>query len=140
MKEEIKNNACVQTHVSTMQKIISRMSNNSSICKITAIVITTLTLTLLAICSTQDYYQIARLPLIAMWALDCYYLGMERIFRIRYIEFVKSIEKEDFDFTNIYKFETAAESEKLYHVLRGVLSISTTPYYLILSLLIYFSI
>lgn len=89
------NQAIVQTHINTLQNIISRMSNSSSNCKTWAITLTTGLIILLFDKIKTCYYYVIYFPLVLFYILDSYYLGLERIFREFYNTFINEIQSNN---------------------------------------------
>jgi hypothetical protein len=140
-KEEIrsrKNDSAIQTQINAIQGVISRMASNSSNCKTWAVTVISAILVLLVDKNLSAYYYIAYVPLLIFWVLDCYYLGMERIFRKQYNGFVNSLEIEEFDYSSVFKIHSSNKKyEKLLETIKGFLSFSTSPVYIILALVIF---
>ncbi len=122
---------CVIAYIEQLQGIISRMASNSANCKVCAVSILTAVLAL----SNYDggeKYLITAIPTFLMLLTDTYYLGLERRFKRVYNDFVARIrEGQEPDLFNIPKSNL---SEQLKGLLGGFLSISTTPFYLLLGL------
>ena len=88
----LKNNSAIQSHINMMQGMINRMANNSANCKIRCITILSAIFALFCDKKLDDIdfcYFIAAL----FCFLDCFYLGLERLFikeQSKYIELINS--------------------------------------------------
>jgi hypothetical protein len=81
----------VQSHLTMLQGIVSRLAANSASCKTWCV---TLVSAIAVVGAQSDKVQIlfvAVLPLIIFAALDGYYLGLERRFRACYEQFVRKL-------------------------------------------------
>lgn len=133
-----KNDSAIQTQINAIQGIISRMASNSSNCKTWAVTVISAILVLLIDKNLSSFYYIAYVPLLIFWVLDCYYLGMERIFRRQYNHFVDSLEMDKFDYSSVFKIHSSTgKFEKLLETIKGFLSFSTSPVYIILAFVIF---
>lgn len=86
-------NPAVQTHLSLLQQVISRMAGNCAMCK-------TLCATLVSTIGAVAYAAkvpsglwIAVIPILLFWYLDAMYLSLEQGFRKTYSEFVARLHK-----------------------------------------------
>ena len=140
MKESLKESSAVHTHLNILQGIISRMAGNSSNCKTWAVTIVSAVLVLLIDKGKMDYYYISFIPLIMFFVLDAFYLGLEREFREQYKVFVEALNSETFDQKNVFVIVLDnGFLHKIWRTLKSLYSFSTTPFYFILGMLIYFS-
>jgi len=136
--KERKNDSSIQTQVNTLQSIISRMASNSSNCKTWAVTIISAILVVLIDKQLSKYYLISYIPLFIFWVLDCYYLGMERIFRKRYNNFIDEIEGESFSYATVFRIHASEKRfEKTVETVRAFLSFSTSPIYIFLGIIIF---
>ena len=86
----------------------------------------------------SKYYYIAYVPLGIFWILDCFYLGLERMFRKRYNEFIDSIEGSYFDYSTVFRIKSSSyRFEKVKETLQAFFSISTSPIYIILGIVVF---
>jgi hypothetical protein len=124
-----------QTHINTLQSIISRHANYSLNCKTWCITMTS-ALSVLLFEKRQCLNIIVILfPVIVFFLLDCYYLGLERLFKDIYEEFICKLDKntriEDDIIIN------SKSKNKFKYFLRGFISLSTTPIYLLIGVFVY---
>ena len=138
MCKEFKESTAIQTHIHILQNIINRMASNSANSKTWAITIISAIIILLISKSNTNVLNIAYIPLIMFFFLDCFYLGLERYFRNLYNEFIETMESNKFDFKIVYKLQGPEKLlKKIKYIFVGMLSFSTTPFYLIFGLLIF---
>lgn len=133
-------------HIELLQGIINRMAGNSANCKTWAV---TLIVAVFALSDTEGWtrFYICLGATLIFFFLDCFYLGLERRFVSLQRIFVRkmygeSIKKEELDTIGIdvssikpFKIEESTWQNQLKGLLRGMCSISTTPFYFILGLL-----
>ncbi|MBN8503147.1 MAG: hypothetical protein J0L58_01615 [Burkholderiales bacterium] len=94
-------------HLEFIQAAIGRMAGNLFLLKGWSITLIAALFALAAKDAKQGYILIAYFPLIIFWALDGYFLCMERRFRALY-DHVRQLKEEDIDFsmdTGPYKGE-----------------------------------
>lgn len=127
--------AAVQAHISMLQKIISRMSNNSANCKNWTITIVTAVAVLLI---NQDInIWICVIPIMLFYLIDCYYLGLERLCIKSQQNFLHKVSENNFA-DDLYTINELSDScLQIKSTINAMLSFSTTPFYLIVALLFY---
>lgn len=81
-------------HLEFIQSVITRMAGNSFLLKGWSITIVSALVALFADKNNFDYLLIACFPIIIFWALDLYFLRLERKFRSLYDEIIKKNEDE----------------------------------------------
>lgn len=118
-----------QTHISTLQNIISRMTNYSLNVKTWCVTLSTGLIVALIQKQSQCYYWIGFIPITLFYFLDCYYLGLEKCFREIYDEFIKKL-STDTNIEELLKFSLNNRIAK--NLLKAFCSISTTPFYFIM--------
>jgi len=121
-------------NIEMLQGIINRMASNSANCK-------TWTVTILCAMLAITTSAIDKLAPICygligvMFLLDCFYLGLERHFKEIQNNIVnKVVAGEEFV---PFKMKSTGFYDQLEGILDGMISISTTPFYLTLAFLIY---
>jgi uncharacterized membrane protein len=85
-------------HLEFIQAAIGRMAGNLFLLKGWSITLIAALFALAAKDAKQGYILIAYFPLIIFWALDGYFLCMERRFRALY-DHVRQLKEEDIDFS-----------------------------------------
>lgn len=81
----------VQTHLGILQRVIDRMASNSNSSKAWCITIVSAILVIVADKSKPDFAFLALFPTFLFFALDTYYLVLEKGFRKSYNSFVKKV-------------------------------------------------
>lgn len=141
MSNQINNNTLteaspsVQTHLGILQNVIQRMAANSSQCKAWCITIISAILVIVADKSKPDYAWIAMLPAILFFALDTYYLTLEKGFRHSYNSFVKKIHQGELIANDLYSVEPSGDTFK--HRIKALKSFSIWGFYIGLVVLIF---
>ncbi|MCL2593091.1 MAG: hypothetical protein FWD82_06970 [Defluviitaleaceae bacterium] len=127
--------AITQTHISTLQNIIARLSNYSMSCKTWAVTIVSALCVVIFDPQKITYFYIIIIPISIFWLFDCYYLGLEKTFREIYIEFLVKIKNND---TNICDdMKIVLKGKRLINFLKALISISTTPLYFALAIIVF---
>ena len=81
----------VQSHLTMLQGIVSRLASNSASCKTWCVTLVSALAVVVAQSGRPGMLLIAAIPIVIFFALDCYYLGLERRFRDCYDSFVKKL-------------------------------------------------
>ena len=91
-KNDFKENSnAVQAHLGIMQSVIQRMASNSSSCKTWCITLVSAILVIVADKGKSSYALFAVVPSLLFWALDVYYLALEKMFRQAYNSFIDKL-------------------------------------------------
>jgi len=85
------NSQAVQAHLNIAQNVIQRMAANSASCKAYCITLVSAILVLVADKGKPEYALIALIPTGLFFALDTYYLALERMFRRSYNDFIRKL-------------------------------------------------
>ena len=148
-----KENPAVLGHINMQQGIINRMAANSASCKTLTITILAAILVLLAdkkLCVCNMW--IAYIPVALFFFLDCFYLGLERIFIKKQADFIAKINKGTDISKDIFLVKDNGDDKfcavilatlknffnQLINTLKGIVSFSTLPFYGSIICLIYF--
>lgn len=118
-------------YIQTLQGIINRMAANSASCKTWCITICAAVLALASIKTGQKQSLCLGLSILFL-LLDSYYLGLERRFIKIQNDFVKQKNNE-----KPFIIPSSKKCEQLSGMLRGLFSFSTTPFYVIIILLLF---
>jgi len=123
-----------QTHINTLQNIIARLSNYSMNCKTwTVTLVAALCVLVFGTQKTGNFY-IIFVPIIIFWLFDCYYLGLEKVFRTIYDDFMKSLKTE----TNICDdICFSLKKKRIRSFFRAMISPSTTLLYFALATIVF---
>ena len=133
----------VQGYISMLQGIINRMAGNSASCKTWTVTLVTAMLVLLVDKQIQlPNPLLCLIPVVLLYLLDCYYLGLERITISIQEEFFSSLSKETADYIDLlYKVDERGQlGSQLYNMLKAIFSISTTPFYLLVASIVLYLI
>lgn len=133
----------VQGYISMLQGIINRMAGNSASCKTWTVTLVTAMLVLLVDKQIQlPNPLLCLIPVVLLYLLDCYYLGLERITISIQEEFFSSLSKETADYIDLlYKVDERGQlGAQLYNMLKAIFSISTTPFYLLVASIVLYLI
>jgi hypothetical protein len=127
--------AITQTHIATLQNIIARLSNYSMNCKTWAVTIVSALCVVIFDPQRVTYFYVVIIPIIIFWLFDCYYLGLEKTFRDIYADFLTKIQNDN---TNICDdIKIVLKGKRLKNFLRALISVSTTPLYLALAVIVF---
>jgi len=75
---------CLLEETKMVQRIISRMSNNSFLIKGWSLTLVVASLLVIGGFYNNDYYLVALIPLIVFWILDAYFVRLERLYGALY--------------------------------------------------------
>jgi hypothetical protein len=134
MNEKVES-AITQTHINTLQNIIARLSGYSMNCKTWAVTIVSALCVVIFDPQKISYFYVVIIPIVIFWLFDCYYLGLEKTFRSIYADFLEKIKKNN---TNICDdIQISIKGKRLMNFLKALISVSTTPLYLSLALIVF---
>ena len=135
-KSEFKENSqAVQAHLNITQNVIQRMVSNSASCKGWAIALVSAVLVIVADKGKSDYFLIAVIPAVLFWALDAYYLGLEKMFCSSYNHFIGKLHAGKLVADDLYAVSPTGNMIKSFFC--GVLSFSVWPLYVTLLVMMY---
>ena len=142
---EMKDKSSVQAHISMMQGMINRMAGNSANCKVWCI---TILAAIMGLFYDNKFPHLDYCYYIIMlfYALDCFYLGLERTFVKEQSKYVDKINKGLFaevenqtfkpyelpyndDRRSTVEKEIAHLAKQLWDTIKATVSFSTTPFY-----------
>ena len=127
--------SAVQTHLTIMQGVIQRMSENSRSCKVWCVTLVAATLVLVARTGAPQHALIALIPTLLFLFLDSYYLALERAFIRSQNAFVAKLHRGELESADIYRVVPTGMGWRL--VGRCLLgSVSILPFYLLVTLTI----
>jgi hypothetical protein len=129
------NSQSVQSHLTILQNVIQRMASNSTSSKAWCITLVSAILVVVAEKGNSHYALIAIIPTVLFFALDCYYLALEKGFRNSYNEFISKLHERELHKENLFAVKPEGKMYKLF--LESVISFSIWPFYLTLLLMIY---
>lgn len=133
----------VQGYISMLQGIINRMAGNSASCKTWTVTLVTAMLVLLVDKQIQlPNPLLCLIPVVLLYLLDCYYLGLERITIGVQNKFLKSLSEETEEYIDLlYKVgDLGDRCVQLCNTIKAMNSPSTLPFYLLVaSIVLYLS-
>jgi hypothetical protein len=127
--------AITQTHITTLQNVIARLSNYSMNCKTWTVTIVSALCVVIFDPQKITYFYVVIIPIFIFWLFDCYYLGLEKTFRDIYDDFLEKIKN---DGTNICDdIKITIDGKRLNNFCKALRSVSTTPLYLALAIIVF---
>jgi len=128
----------VQSYLTILQAVISRMASNSAACKTWCITLVSAIVVIVADKGKPGYVWISVLPVVLFLVLDSYYLALERQFRDVYNDFIKKLHGGNATVEDVFyvcpKSGMFATSSG---ILRSLMSMSVWPFYgLLLAMLL----
>lgn len=88
------NSPAVQSHLTMLQNIISRLASNSASCKTWCVTLVSALAIVVIQSNRVELMLVCSLPILLFVALDAYYLGLERRFRDCYDKFVRKLHSQ----------------------------------------------
>ena len=137
---EVLESSAVQAHISMLQGIINRMAGNSANCKNWTVTLVAAMLVLLVDKEMQlPNAWLCLIPVGLFYLLDCYYLGLERVMIKSQKNFLDKLSKDENYVDQIYRVGAlGGRYTQLSNTIKAMCSPSTTPFYLIVALVILF--
>lgn len=124
----------VQAHLGILQSVIQRMASNSASCKAWSITVVSAVLVIVADKAKPNFALIAFLPTLLFFALDSYYLALEKAFRASYADFVRKLHSSMVKPEDLYAVVPMGRDFK--HLICAVTSFSIWGFYGMLVILI----
>ncbi len=125
----------VRAHLDIQRSVIERMASNSASCKSWCITLVSAILVVVADKDKPQFAWIAVIPAVLFFALDGYYLALERAFRESYNRFLDKLHRGSVETRDLYS--VAPTGSILKHSLVALRSFSVWPMYLTLIVMIY---
>jgi hypothetical protein len=125
----------VQSYLTALQGVITRMATNSSNCKTLCVTIVAAILVVVADKSKTSFTFVALLPILVLCFLDAYYLGLEQGFRCTYNDFVRKLRDGKATIEDLYvivpknKVYTQEKFNPVMATVQGFSSFSVYPLY-----------
>lgn len=137
---EVFERSAVQSHISMLQGIINRMAGNSANCKNWTVTLVAAMLVLLVDKKMQlPNAWLCLIPVGLFCLLDCYYLGLERVVIKSQKDFLDKLSKDKNYVDQIYRVGAlGGRYTQLCNTIKAMCSPSTTPFYLIVALVVLF--
>ena len=124
----------VRAHLTILQGIIQRMTDNSRACKTWCITLVSAVLILVARQGASDLLLLAGVPLLLFLLLDTYYLALERCFRRSYEAFVAKVHAGTGGVSDLYAVRPSGSLVGEWA--KCLLSVAIWPFYVLLIVLI----
>ena len=121
------NSQAVHAHLGITQTVIQRMASNSASCKTWCITWVSAILVLIADKGKPEYAWLALIPIILFFALDAYYLALEKMFRLSYNKFIDKLHQGKIVASDLYAVVPSGSMSKT--IWASVLSFSIWPFY-----------
>lgn len=132
---EAKNQTSVISYLESLQSVISRMGGNSANIKALIAVVYTIFITILiAIKELKTYWWIGLIIVFVGILMDTYYLGLEKMYRRKYNDFVDKLNNGQVDEKAIYNMNsksTYLKYELFAVMLEAVRSFSVIGFYIL---------
>lgn len=124
----------VQTYLTLIQGVISRMANNSASCKTWCVTIVAAVLALAIDKGSVESIFVGLLPLVLFLFLDAYYLSLEHDYRNIYNNFVEKLIGEKAEEAMLFKLkpENNYLAQRLGATFKQISSLSIWPFYLLI--------
>ena len=124
----------VQVHLGILQGVINRMSSNSNSSKAWCVTLVSALLVVVADKNKPDYALIAIIPTLLFFALDVYYLVLEKGFRDSYNDFVHKVHNKTLNIEDLFSVKPTGNMCE--HISKSICSYSVWGFYLPLIILI----
>ena len=127
----------VQSYLTIIQSVISRMASNSSSCKTWCITLVSAIVVIVADKTKPDYVWISVVPIALFVLLDSYYLSLERQFRDVYNDFIQKLHFGNATVNDVFYVapKTGVLGSSL-QTLKASGSFSIWPFYSLLALML----
>lgn len=127
----------VQSYLTILQSVISRMATNSSSCKTWCVTLVSAIVVIIVDKGKPDYVWISIVPIALFLLLDAYYLSLERQFRTVYNDFIRKLHFGNATVEDVfYVTPHTGVSATSVNILRAGGSISIWPFYVLLALML----
>lgn len=122
-----------QSHLNMLQAIIQRMSNNCTSCKTWCVTLVSGLMVVLFTNSKPILFPAILVPIILFFALDAYYLSLEKRFRDAHNSFIKKMHDGTLIVSDLFVMTPSGNPKKAFF--KAMLSFSIWPFYVTLFLL-----
>lgn len=128
----------VQSYLSILQGVISRMAANSTGCKTWCIALVSAVVVIIADKGKPEFVWISIIPILLFLFLDSYYLGLEKRFRQKYNEFIRKLHDGSASVEDLY-IVTPGRGMKVFLSATGLslISLSVWPFYGLLAAVLF---
>jgi len=122
----------VQSYLSTLQAIVSRMATTSANCKTWCITLTSALLVVVADKGKVNFVWVTLIPVLLFCFLDAYYLAQERAFRESYNDVVRRIHNGTATTQDLFKVAPVRGFNIAQFTFASLSSFAIYPFYLTL--------
>ena len=129
------NSEAVRAHLQISQDVIQRMAANSSACKAWCVTLVSAILVLVADKGKPKFALMALIPTMLFWALDVYYLALEKMFRNSYNNFIHKLHRGKITAEDLYAIKPGGKLPDAINA--AVKSFSIWPFYLTLLVMVW---
>lgn len=127
----------VQSYLTILQSVISRMATNSSNCKTWCVSLVSAIIVIVADKGKPDYVWISVVPIVLFLLLDSYYLALERQFRTVYNDFIRKLHFGSATVDDVfYVAPRAGTGATSVNILKAGGSIAVWPFYILLAVML----
>jgi len=128
----------VQSHLTILQSVITRMATNSASCKTWCVSLVSAIIVIIADKVKPDYVWISVIPIILFLLLDSYYLALERQFRSVYNDFIRKLHSDNATVEDVFFVApcTGTGATSL-DIVKASGSIAIWPFYGLLALMLF---
>ena len=126
----------VHTYLTLLQSVIGRMASNSAAAKTWC---TGLASGIVVVIDRQDLGDvwITLVPIVLFFLMDAYYMGLEKLFRDRYDDFIGKLHEEKTEVKDVFVITPDGDhAVSMKTVFDGCCSVSVWPFYVLLTLLL----
>ena|SRR5689334_20195159 len=123
-------NPAVQSHLTILQSVVTRMATNSASCKAWCITLVSAIILLVADKGKPQFCCLALIPAVLFLFLDAYYLALERVFRRSYEGFVRKVHQGKVMEDDLFEVKPSGSFGKAFFA--SLMSPSVWPFYVTL--------
>lgn len=124
----------VQSYLTILQGVIGRMASSSAGAKTWCIALVSAIIVVVADKADARYVWIALVPVALFFLLDAYYLGLERLFRDRYNDFIVKLHEGTAEVDDVFIVTPGTGTMKA--AFGACASVSVWPFYILLALML----
>jgi hypothetical protein len=127
----------VQSYLTILQSVISRMASNSAACKTWCVSLVSAIVVIIADKGKPDFVWVSVIPIALFFFLDLYYLSLERLFREVYNDFIRKLHIGTAMVEDVFSIAPkTGTSLKSLHILKSCGSIAIWPFYTLLAVML----
>ena len=119
----------VQSYLTILQSVISRMASNSAGCKTWCIALVSAIVVIIADKGARASIWVSLIPIVLFLLLDSYYLGLERSFRDRYNAFIRKLHAKRISAEDLFVVAPPSGASTMKATAGAFSSFSIWPFY-----------